>query len=206
MVRNAKGMGLDSVTEQGAFEDLVGPYAVEQVRYRSRAITEAHALSEADREDLEAELVARVWRMMPKHKPGKASLRTFISLVITNGISEFIRHREADCRAPRKEEYSIDETIIEDGEEIRRGDVIPACNSSQADIDLVIDVRQALTELPAHLRNLCEMMKARSLLEISRETGISRYTLRKWISEVRCIFKSKGLDTYLPALPTGTTR
>jgi len=194
-----KGMGKQHAhAECGSVEEVIGSYARGQIRHRARLVAGAHGLNESDREDLESELVARIWRMLPSHAPDKASLQTFVSMVITNGISAFIRHSDADCRNRRREEFSLDETIVEDGEEIRRADAIPARDTGRVDIDAILDVRQVLADLPPHLGKLCEMMKARSLLAISRETGISRHTLRKWLDEVRQIFKSKGLDAYLP--------
>ncbi len=126
--------------------------------------------------------------------------------MITNGISEFIRHREAECRDRRREEFSLNETIMDEGLEIQRGDAIPARDSAAATLDLTIDLRQAIAELPPHLRELCEHRETKSLLEISRELGIPRHTLRTWLAEVKSIFTTKGLGIYLSVPPAGAPR
>ncbi len=48
-----RGNELDQGSAQGAVEEVIGAYAVEQIRYRAQALARTYGLSETDREDLE---------------------------------------------------------------------------------------------------------------------------------------------------------
>ena len=62
---------------------------------------------------------------------------------------------------------------------------------------LAIDVAAVIEGLPHELRNLCRRLKAETVTEISRDTGVPRGTIYESIKKLREIFEDAGLKDYL---------
>ena len=67
------------------------PIAVRAAKVRATAAVASGAIPVSDREDIEQEGVTACWRALPKYDPCRASLRTFIEMVVASRISSLVR-------------------------------------------------------------------------------------------------------------------
>ena len=128
--------------------------------------------------------------------------------MVEHKIATLIEAKKAGIRDYRRCPFSLNDRFEdEDGRSVERVDTFDqedyllrtGAQSRPADelSALTIDVAAVLETLPPELRELCRSLKAESVTEISRDTGIPRGTIYESIKKLREIFEDAGLKDYL---------
>ena len=188
--------------------DGIDPYAVRLIKYKARQLIGKAGFTASDRDDLEQELILDLLRRLPKFNPKRAQLNTFIARVVEHKIASLIEARKAGIRDYRRCPFSLNDRFEdEEGRSVERVDTFDqedyllrtGAQSRPSDelSALTIDVAAVVKTLPPELRELCRRLKAESVTEISRDTGVPRGTIYEGIKRLREIFEDAGLRDYL---------
>ncbi|MFH1891093.1 MAG: hypothetical protein ABIK83_00245 [Candidatus Zixiibacteriota bacterium] len=86
------------------------------------------------------------------------------------------------------------ETIDQDDFLLRTGKLSRPTSELQ---DLRIDLSKAMEKLPPELRQICEQLLAKTITEISEDTGVPRGTIYDHMKKIAAIFEDAGLREYL---------
>lgn len=186
----------------------IDEYTVRLITFKARQLTAHPGFSDADREDLEQELLLDLLRRQPKYDPKRAQNSTFLARVVEHRAATLIEERKAGLRDYRLQAFSLDDHIDdEDGVRCERSETFDQddyllrtgrqTRPSDEMRDLGIDVRSVVDQLPPKLRDLCQRLMRDSITDVSRETGMPRSTLYGIIGKVRAAFKDAGLEDYL---------
>lgn len=183
-------------------------YAVTLIRHKARQLVGHAGFVEADRPDLEQELVLDLLRRLPRFDPAKAARNTFIARVIRHRVATLVEAQKAGVRDYRRVAGSLDERRRSNAgpcddvppvlqqHEFCRTTVAAACHEEDGG-DLRRDVSRVVANLPFELRDLCERLLGATVTEVSRETGVPRSTLYGAIGKLRQHFDAAGLAVYL---------
>ena len=189
-------------------DDGIDPYAAGLIRFKARRLVRQAGFTASDREDIEQELILDLLRRLPKYNPKRAQLNTFIARVVEHRLASLIEAQKAGIRDYRRCRCSLNECFEDaDGRSVERVDTFDqedyllrtgAQSRPSEELNrLAIDVAAVLEGLPHELRNLCRRLKAETVTEISRDTGVPRGTIYESIKKLREIFKDAGLRNYL---------
>ena len=189
-------------------DDGIDPYAAGLIRYKARKLVGKAGFTASDREDIEQELTLDLLRRLPKYNPKRAQLNTFIARVVEHRLASLIEAQKAGIRDYRRCRCSLNECFEDaDGRSVERVDTFDQedyllrtggqSRPSEELSALAIDVAAVLETLPPELRELCRRLKAETVTEISRDTGVPRGTIYESIKKLREIFKDAGLRNYL---------
>jgi RNA polymerase sigma-70 factor (ECF subfamily) len=188
-------------------------YAVRLIKHKARQLVGRAGFVEADRHDLEQELVIDLLRRLPRFDPAIAKRETFITRIVQHHIATIIESQKAGIRDYRQHAGSIDERREED--DGSSADSPPVLNqdeylretltSARRDEDLHalrLDIEKVLSELlpsdsSIDLRALCARLQTSSVTDVSRETGVPRGTVYEAIQKLRTRFERAGLSIYL---------
>jgi RNA polymerase sigma factor (sigma-70 family) len=173
--RAARGLEAD-VQVQASFPQAYAS-ALRTARIRARQAVIAGQVPWFERDDLEQEGLIACWRALPKFDPKRASLQTFIELVIASRLASVHRARRCRLRFEPLEAH-----------EDRAGD-----NSWARNIELRTDVRRVLATLEDGDRRIALALIDYSPTEVSRELGVARSTVYTSISRIREAFQLAGL-------------
>ena len=191
-------------------DDGIDPYAAGLIRFKTRQLVGQAGFTASDRDDLEQELILDLLRRLPKYNPKRAQLNTFIARVVEHRVATLIEAQKAGIRDYRRCRCSLNDRFEdEDGRSVERAETFDqedyllrtGAQSRPSDelSALAIDVTAVLEGLPPELRNLCRGLKAKTVTEISRDTGVPRGTIYESIKKLREIFEDAGLKDYLRA-------
>ncbi len=189
-------------------DDGIDPYAARLIKYKARRLIGQGGFTASDREDIEQELTLDLLRRLPKYNPKRAQLNTFIARVVEHRLASLIEAQKAGIRDYRRCRCSLNECFEDaDGRSVERVDTFDQedyllrtggqSRPSEELSALAIDVAAVIEGLPHELRNLCRRLKAETVTEISRDTGVPRGTIYESIKKLREIFKDAGLRNYL---------
>lgn len=188
--------------------DGILKYAMKRTHFKARQVIGKNGFTEDDFDDLRQDLLADLLKRLPKFNADRAGVKTFICRLIDNRIASLIKRRQSACRDYRRNECSLDDWVHdESGTWVRRGTTITedqalghagrAVHSRQEQVELAIDTSYLLDGLPEDLRDLCLRLQVRTVLEISRETGIPRDRIYERIKALRRTFRSADMHHYL---------
>ena len=189
-------------------DDGIDPYAAGLIKYKARKLVGKAGFTASDREDIEQELILDLLRRLPKYNPKRAQRNTFIARVVEHRLASLIEAQKAGIRDYRRCRCSLNECFEDaDGRSVERVDTFDQedyllrtggqSRPSEELSALAIDVAAVIEGLPHELRNLCRRLKAETVTEISRDTGVPRGTIYESIKKLREIFKDAGLRNYL---------
>jgi RNA polymerase sigma-70 factor (ECF subfamily) len=165
-------------------------YLVEQATLRARLLAATAGLPRDDVDDLRQELLLDCLRRSPKFDETRGERGGFVRGVMRNQAAVLIgrRHRRA-----RHEVLAGDlvnsEPEIPDSEVFGDG----CCRNNVTGLDVSIDVRRVLRQLPGHLRALAWLLAESSISEICLATGKSRSRVYQMIRELRTAFTDAGV-------------
>lgn len=188
--------------------DEIIQYTIARAHYKTKQLIGRHGFTQSDFDDIRQELLTDVVERLPKFNGDLAGAKTFVCRLINNRIANLIEHRKAGCRNRQREECSMDDWVRdEDGAWARRDSATDARRlrahrgvsprEDQEQADLAMDVESAIASLPDDLRDLCERLKTQTVLEISRNTGVSCAALYRRIKKLRELFEAAGLGASL---------
>jgi len=184
-------------------------YAFELIYHKARQLVGTAGFTWDDVEDIEQDLTLDLLERLAKFDPAKATYNTFVARIVERKISKLIRHRMQEMRDYRREDGSLNDpidngrgetserlqTISQDEHDARTGrHTRPAAER----MDLQIDVRQALAELPQELRRAGELLMTMPVAQAARAMGIPRSTFYDaYLAKLRRAFEDRGLRDYL---------
>ena len=188
--------------------DGIDGYAVGLIKYKARQLIRQVGFTTSDRDDLEQELILDLLRRRPKYNPKRAQFNTFIARVVEHRVASLIEAQKAGIRDYRRCPFSLNDRFedaegrsVERMETIDQEDYLLRTGAQSRPSDelsaLALDVAAVLEALPPELRELCRRLKAESVTEISRDTGVPRGTIYESIKKLREIFEDAGLKDYL---------
>lgn len=194
-----------SLKKRNSYKGL-DEYASTFSRVKARQLARLAGYSNADRDDIEQELLLEYILKIRQYDPSKGKKSTFVSSILERRISTLMEHRFAqrrDCRVeialtaePFSEDYDNSKNL-HDGIDLDRW-LINACQESNMNSinELRIDIQKVLATLPTTLRDLCERLHGSTLQEISRDTGVSRHALYARMKKIREAFYLAGMDEW----------
>ena len=152
--------------------DLAYPLAQRAARVRASAIPRYDYF---DREDLEQDALAAVLAALDRYDESRASLRTFVERVASNGVASTLRR----VRAARR-------TSV---------DYWPAAEPPRLSliIELRLDMNRVLRTLERTDRAVARLLEEYRPAEIARALGISRAAVYRSIDRIREAFIEAGL-------------
>jgi RNA polymerase sigma-70 factor (ECF subfamily) len=138
---------------------------------------------------------------------GLATYKVFIDRVVRHKVACIIEGRRAQRRDCRRQ-CSLNDTLQDvGGKPAELGDTLdqdqvcrrtgPPSHSLEDLHDLEVDVDAVLSRLPPRLRDLCRRLKAKTLTEVSQETGTPRGSLYEARDELQRRFEDASLKEYL---------
>ena len=186
----------------------IDPYIESRVRIKVHQLIGKYGFTEADRLDLQQELMLRLLRKMKHFDPERGKKTTYTARILDRTIKDILRLQVAQCRSWLLCQTSLDEDCSADMEEegallmdsVRCADLVgreSLDGDESEDLALRIDLERVLESLPADLRVICERLKEVSLTELERETGIPRSTIFYKRKLIRRAFAEAGLQIYL---------
>ena len=150
------------------------PFALRSARVRSAAAVASGAALQADRADLEQEVLARLWQALSIFDPTRAGLRTFIELIVRTQFISMVRSHSRRC-----ELESLDDQIVEGDGRFR-------------EIELSIDVSRALAGVSLFDRTVALSLTECSVVETSRGMCVSRAAVYRAIGGLRLALSELG--------------
>ncbi|MCL2648097.1 MAG: hypothetical protein FWD61_13980 [Phycisphaerales bacterium] len=195
----------------GQYPQEIVDYVIERTLIRARqTVRRVYNIGEVG--DVQQDLLEDVFRRLPKFDGERADIKTFISRVIDNKVSNMIdqfwsaRH-SGEGRGPSLDDWVLDE----DGEWTRRHNMMDANllrahrgtdegmgerRGDQEMANLKADVAAVMAKLPPELRELCVRLQTQTPHEIIRQTGKARDVVYKQIAEIREAFTKAELHHY----------
>lgn len=157
----------------------------------------------ADSDDVAQDLRVHVARKAGSHDPARSSLKTFIERIVANKVRDILEGRHAGCRDSRKEDRSLDESVVTaEGEETPLGESFDIADALRragllpwpANDALVADVKLVLEDLSEVDKLTCSVLAAtKSLREAATDLGIHVETLRERVARIRAEFEARGI-------------
>ena len=187
--------------------DKSDPFTRNLIRRKIQHLIGKAGFTLQDREDLEQQFYARVFKALRSYDPAVANERVFLTAVIDRQGANLLRDKQAAKRYQRRV-VSLNVTIHVEGEgptelaqtigrrelDARLGRSTP---SDQELLERVLDVAAVIASLPEPLRELAERRKSQTMQEIAEALGIPRTTLNERMREIRQAFERGELRDYL---------
>lgn len=183
-------------------------YAVRLIKHKARQLVGRAGFVEADRHDLEQEMVVDLLRRLPRFDPTLAKRETFITRIVEHHVATIIESQKAGIRDYRQNAGSLDERrtdadgktsegppVLDQDEYVR--ETIASARRDEERHAVRMDVRRVMQELPLDLRALCERLQTSTVTDISNETGVPRGTVYEGVRKLRTRFERAGLAAYL---------
>lgn len=150
--------------------------------------------------DLVQEVLLRVMSRIRQYDPRRATLRTFVARIAESALLDEARRRSAAKRNPFRESFSLDGRFRGQGDSANRGtpDVKDSdARESERLRDLKIDLAEALSALPADLRQLAEDLREWTPAEAAERAGVHRGTVHRRLASIRRRWEDGTLRDYL---------
>jgi len=127
---------------------------------------------------------------------GRASPQTYMAEVVRRRLQNILAEQLAEKRRADRHATSLDQPVSEG--EMTLKDVIPAAESTQADVSLRLDLELAMARLTTFQRRLCLLLRQGfNITEIAAILHKARPTIYDEIERLRKIFTDAGLDEYM---------
>lgn len=183
--------------------DGIDSYATKLIRYKAYSMVGKAGFCEADRPDLEQDMMLDLLQRLDKYNPAKASKNTFISRIVENRICTILESRHTCRRDWRLCLTSLNEKIRNcEGGIAERIDMLDtdgkiSYHGAEARLwrneELHVDVKRVVESLPAELQDLCGRLCHSNIREIARDTGIHHSKLYEWLHKIQEAFTEAGI-------------
>jgi len=179
----------------------IDEFAVKAIKRKARQLIGIAGLNRSDREDLEQELAIELLSGLRNYDPSKGPREAFIAKLLTDKTSKLLRHRLAERRFYGRESFSLNDTTVdEDGHCIQRSETISAEDrandvsrpESSDDVLARLDLEEAVSNLPAELRSLYNLLQRSSLTEAAQQLGLPISTAWDRVEKLRAALRAAG--------------
>jgi RNA polymerase sigma-70 factor (ECF subfamily) len=185
----------------------IDKYAVWFIKRKAKQLVGQVGFTEADREDLEQELIFDLLCHLPNFDPDRASRNTFINRVVEYKVITIIKAQKVGKRDYQLLTYSLNECMedkngnqVEHIDNVNQNDYFikmgKASHSLEELRELSIDIKKIIGNLPPNLHALCQLLPEKTKSEISQSMGVSRITLYKLIKKLRKILEEKEIQDF----------
>ncbi len=177
------------------------------IRRKIKQLIGRAGFTRQDWEDLEQDMILRVLQSLRSFDPTQAHRNKFITAVVERYVANILRDKQARKRDHlRITSINVMINITEEGPtelaqtigqrelDARRG---RHPRSDEELAQLVRDMAESISKLPAELRVLAERLKTESVSDIARDMGIPRTTINEIVRRLRWRFGNGGLKNYL---------
>jgi RNA polymerase sigma-70 factor, ECF subfamily len=175
------------------------------IQFKARQLCRKPGFTRSDEDDLRQELTLHLLRQASRFDPARAAWNTFVARVIDSGVAMILRDRRRKKRAPGFRAKSLEVgVVVVHGHEQDVGAIASAADQHRRigitpteelpRQQLSEAVRQAISELPPHLRALCARLSQSPPAVVARELGISRRQVRKLMSQIRQRLQDADLE------------
>jgi DNA-directed RNA polymerase specialized sigma24 family protein len=186
-------------------------YVRKSIDIAARKLIGKGGFTHDDLDDIRSEITLYTLRQLPRHDERQARLKTFVTMVVTDGAKHVIRDHLTEKRQEQRATASLDAAVTqdEDGTDIT---LLHLVGADETDIllgyrhqprhereMLRFEVASVVSGLPEELQACCaEIMNGRSFSEIARNSGLPRSTFRdRVITPLRSAFETAGLGEWL---------
>lgn len=168
--------------------DDFDPTIRRMIAAKARRLVGRYGLQPQDRPDVEQELAARVIPRLEDYVPGRSTPAAFAAMVVAKAVANLLRDRRARKRTPppRPGPPAPAEDVPD-----------PRAEGDRRRRELADDVAAILADLPTELRALAERLKAGTVSQVARQTGVPRTSLYRPVEELREVFERAGLRDYV---------
>jgi RNA polymerase sigma-70 factor, ECF subfamily len=189
------------------FDVACDPFTRGIICRKVRQIIKRPGFSEQDFEALEQMLLTQVIQAMPSFNAEIAHQNVFITTVVERYVRTILTRRSAMKRgpsrvrslnalvvvpndAPTQLQNTLEESTRDARLQIER-------RTSSNHSELVADMAAVISSLPEPWRQMLELSKSHSIVQISEQMKVPRSTLRHWMKRVNAKFEAEGLREYL---------
>ena len=183
-------------------------YAAKLIKFKARQLVGRYGFTEADRRDIEQELLLRFWLGSSSYTPGRGHVDAFSKAVIQNAVATLVEHQRAIKRGRQEYHQSLNDEVERDGKKpIERGDLLDQDTAPRRlgrvsrhftdAADLRMAIEEVLKPLSTEAKALAEQLGLLNPTEISRNTGIPRGTICDRVAKLRKPFLEAGLEEFL---------
>lgn len=180
-------------------------YARNLIRLKAHQLRTRRDFRTSDPDDLQQELWLAVCERIDRFDPAKASLDTFIDLVVNQALASLLRRRQRLKRDKGTFTQSLDEVLQTPAEDpapladfITQDDLArrmgrqardPERNQATADA-----LAFAVAQMPEELRDVCRRLTEGTVNSVARELNVSRRAVRRACLAIREILERAGLE------------
>lgn len=185
-------------------------FALDMINIKATQLVGKAGFTLDDIEDIKQAMTLDLLKRLKKYDPAKSNFKLFVTCVIDRRGQNLIRHRESEMRDHRREDCSLNESVLtadneepverlttvdQDDQDIRTGKYH---RPAEERMQMQLDVETVLAGLPADLRRVALMLQTKPVAEVARELGIPRRTFRQtYVAQLRQAFSATGLDLYV---------
>lgn len=185
--------------------EVYNDYARQLIRMKARSLARRADFSRSDEEDLRHDLTLHLLSQAAQFDPTRATVNTFVAVVIDSGVRMLLRRRNQKVRRPTGSEIESLDVMVDVPDEppaplwatISTADLERRTgNAAQADSafqDEQEAFNQVLRSLPAKLRRVCFKLMHLSPTATASKLHLSRRKLRGYIATIREHFANAGL-------------
>jgi RNA polymerase sigma factor (sigma-70 family) len=177
------------------------------IRRKAKQIARRPGYGAQDIESLEQTILAQVIKVMPSFDQKIAHRNVFITTVVERYVRSLLKRQAAKKRGPRSLRSLTDIVDVAQKRPTQLLDTLEesagkahlhiehrsACEMS----DLVSDVANVIATLPEPCRQIVELCKSHSMVQVAAQLGVSRATVRGWMQVAAARFEEAGLREYL---------
>lgn len=183
--------------EQPHSPGALGKTAWIAIASSARRISRHAGFSISDIPDLEQELAIAVHGGLSAYQPHRGSRLAFIRCLLRRAAHSLIARRVAAKRAPHRDGPSLDTQVAgADGSWTQLWQTLPHEPAGQREqqVDLKLDLAEAIARLPTELRLLCERLKTQSVAEAAASLGLSRASGYRLMTKLRNALRKQGIS------------
>jgi RNA polymerase sigma factor (sigma-70 family) len=147
------------------------------------------SIPRSEREDVAAELMARLLTKWERYDPKRSPREAFIHCVVRSEVVSLMRKRRARKRHGIRVSLTTVETTLVDPDSERDGALF--------DLSLKIDLGEVTRLLTPRERVLADNLARKALKPLAEQMGVPRRTLRDEVNSIRELFFDAGLREYL---------
>lgn len=182
-------------------------FAARLIKNVARGMVGKTSLLADDVPDLQQDLWLHLLENIHHYCADRGHARAFITKVVKNKAASILAARAAEKRGGGSGCVSLNEEFEDDdGELSERHEAITVddflrlargtIRSELARLELAMDVRKIIEQLPAHQYVICLLLIDKDQCAVANVVGLPRSTLRDLIKRLRKIARGAGLEDY----------